>query len=290
MIRDLIKRVQDESRCPALARQMDDETLDFLEVSCTHLSSQGQAKVRGVFHRDTADKVESTICELVVHELLLRLGLSPDFQPRLDGKTPDLRFVAWGQDFLADVFVKHTPTRTLSQESDLECIRDEGETAKSIRDDLVAKASKYAELGYPLVLLVFFGDQRLTPFNLLQALFDEYYEVDSEGRPSRIRWGVYWEEVPDVSEQVRRALSAVVACNWFHPVDRQCSGSRCTGRRLQCVVVHNCRAATRLPIAAFGQFPQFICPEGDFESMEWAYSSTVANLPAKKGIEFEVYQ
>lgn len=289
MIRDFIKRARDDSRCPALATQMDNETLDFLEASYTHLPSQGQANVRKVFQKDSADKVESTICEMVAHELLLRLGLCPDFQPRLDGKNPDLKFVASEQAFLADVSVKHAPAGIVSRESDLECIRDEGETARHIRDDLLAKASRYAELGYPLVLVVFFGDQSLTPLDLLQALFEEYYEMGSEGHPSRIRWGVYWDEVPDVPKEVQGALSAVVACNWFHPVDKQYSGRQLTGRRLQCVVIHNCRATIELPVAAFDKFSQLICPERDFGSMEWVCSSTIAKLPAKGGIEFESY-
>jgi hypothetical protein len=267
----------------------DEETLVFLETSYENIPPEGQAKIRQSFDCDSEDKIEHTVCVLVAHESLRRLGLSPCFEPSVGEKTPDLKFLVSEQIFLADVFVRHIPTRTFWQEDNDEYIKDDGTAAEYIHGDLMKKAWKYAKLGYPLVVFVFFGDQFLRPLNLLQALFDEYYELDPDGRPRKIRWGIYWEETSDTAKQVREALSAVVACNWFRPVDKQYTGKQYTGRRLHYLVVHNCRASVRLPVMAFQKFTQFICTNGDFESMEWLCPSIVANFPAQGGIEFEVY-
>src|SRR5260370_7350707 len=59
-------------------------------------------------------QVEATIHEFVAHELLRRLGLSPEFEPSIAGLTPDLSFEIEGKRFFGDVYLTHTPSKTLN--------------------------------------------------------------------------------------------------------------------------------------------------------------------------------
>jgi hypothetical protein len=60
---------------------------------------------------ETGDRrqIEATAYELVAHELLRRLHLSPELEPSIGRKRPDLSFKVAGKEFIADVFVTHSP-------------------------------------------------------------------------------------------------------------------------------------------------------------------------------------
>src|SRR5437870_1842279 len=67
------------------------ETRDFLSMCFSNIDTQ---KEPAVIKRLRGDKsqVEATLHELVAHELLRRLKLTPQFEPSIGGQTPDLSF------------------------------------------------------------------------------------------------------------------------------------------------------------------------------------------------------
>jgi hypothetical protein len=288
MFRQLIHDVTgDKSRCPGFLLKMDEETLSFLDTGYEHVPSDGQQRIRKILTNADQKEIESTICELVAFELLFRLELSPQFQPCIEEKTPDLGFLSLEQHFLIDVFVVHTPDSVIHDEEDnLQFLKDEEErTIGKIRQRILEKAQKYSTASAPFIPMVFFGDQLLTPFDCFQALFQGYYEISSEGEPREVNWGLFLEDVSDVSVDLRESISAVICCNWFKPVN-----GRYSGRLLQCLIIHNCGALIRLPDTAFERFPQLLCQNTENGAADWSHSPlTVAKFLPSGGIELESY-
>ena len=67
------------------------ETLVFLERAFVHLSSGTQRRViRRLRKADCDDDVEAILHELLVFEVCHEFDLAPQFEPDLQGQTPDL--------------------------------------------------------------------------------------------------------------------------------------------------------------------------------------------------------
>ncbi len=59
------------------------DTREFLCACFEHLPAEKQASLRNVLKKGNAKKVEATLHELVVHELLRRFDRQPEFEPNL---------------------------------------------------------------------------------------------------------------------------------------------------------------------------------------------------------------
>ena len=124
---------------------------------------------------ETIENVASLLYELIAYELFRRLKTKPIFKPKIDNKNPDLTISVNGQDFIVDVFLTHSPGKTikiLKENSQLTALNDSGDRAEKITEAIVGKASKYKKLDIPLVLLGFLGDMDiLSVENVFESLF-----------------------------------------------------------------------------------------------------------------------
>jgi len=265
------------------------EPLDFLKMSYLNLTPDEQSRWIKRVSSGEVDQVEATIYELVTVELLRRLQLAPKYEPSVQGKTPDIRFSFAGQEFLADVFVTHSPSKAVERIGPMWRMEDAGDRAWKIQVKLEAKLGRYGKLGLPLILFVFLGDHHLLGIrHVEQALFGDYYTegkfTKRDNRPSL--YGLFLKKAVGLPPPPRN-LSAVVACDWFDTLNRQDPG-----KRLSCLVVHYWDADRGLPVAAFGRFPQIVWSSKGPDTWRWEYTTEdpiVAKLPPAGGIEFEVY-
>lgn len=138
------------------------QALNFLNLCYSNLNSQSQDKIKKEILKDDLSKIESTLYELITHELLYRLNLNPEFYPSISNKTPDICFNISNQKFLVDVFVTHSPEKTVFERDGFIESRDCGDRADKIADTLIDKTLKYSKTGFPLVLFVFFGRSQYT--------------------------------------------------------------------------------------------------------------------------------
>ena len=267
-------------------------TLEFLN-SCF-------ANIRGSKHRGIVKKlggdrneIEATLHELVAYELLRRLNLSPEFEPSIAGLKPDLSFEIEGKRFFGDVYLTHSPSKTIRDFSDgtgeaWDTSKPDESRANKIASELAKKAGRYKLLDLPLVVFVFLGDHRiLSERDVERALFGmTAYEVSLEERfpksVSRDRVLVGGLLLPDEDGLHRHQnLSAVVSCDWFYTLNRQDPG-----KRLHCLVLHNWNGEA-LPIEAFRPFPQIIWNQS--ESDVWMPEQTItANTVAKFTIDGQI--
>jgi hypothetical protein len=272
-------------------------TRDFLNVCFANIPA---TKHSGILKKlsGAESQIEATVHELVAHELLRRLGLSPEFEPSLDGLTPDLVFKAGGELFLADVYLTHSPSKTFEDFGDgtgaaRDTSKPDESRAHKIADNLAEKAGKYKPLCRPLVSFVFLGDHRsLSESDVERSLFGmTAYEASLEGRfpesVSRDRVPVGGLLFPDETGGYPYSnLSAVISCDWFDTLNQQDRG-----KRLHCFVLHNW-AGQQLPTDAFRFFPQIIWTQ--IEPNVWKpEQTTAANIVAKfisdDGIEWREY-
>jgi hypothetical protein len=264
-------------------------TLEFLNSCFANIRG---SKHPGIIKKLAGDKnqVEATIHELVAYELLRRLGLSPEFEPSIAGLTPDLSFEIEGKRFLGDVYLTHSPSKTIRDFSDgtgeaWDTSKPDESRANKIALELAKKAGKYKLLDLPLVVFVFLGDRRiLSERDVERALFGmTAYEVSLEEQfpksVSRDRVPVGGLLLPDEDGLHRHHnLSAVVSCDWFYTLNRQDPG-----KRLHCLVLHNWNGE-ELPIEAFRLFPQIIWNQS--EPDVWTPEQTItANTVAKFTID-----
>jgi hypothetical protein len=237
-------------------------TLDFLHNCVDNIPPQKHSGIGKKLAGD-ASQIEATIHELVAHELLYRLTLSPEYEPLVNGKRPDLRFNARGMFFLADVYLAHSPSRTLTDfDNRTGAAIDRSKPGESrafkIEEMLSEKAAKYKDCSMPLVVFVFLGDRRLlSVFNVEQALYGMTareagleQQFPNNISPGRVPVGGLL--LPDSDGNTpHNNLSAVVCCDWFdtlNPQDR--------GKRLYCKVLHNWAADVTLSPDGFKPFQQ----------------------------------
>lgn len=289
------------------------ETLKFMRTSYSNLAPNEQSKWVKRVSKGEEDQIEATIYELVTIELLRRLQLAPIYNPSIERKTPDIHFKFSGQEFLADVFVTHSPKKTVNpkkhritkivddeiqviKEADVIAMTDKGDRAQKIEGILAKKIQKYDKIGVPLVLFVFLGDHyALRIRNVEEALFGNYYTEGKftkdellvsiqDNRPAS--HGLFLRKIVGLPHPSRN-LSAVIACDWFDSPNRQDPG-----KRLDCLVVHYWDAVKELPSAAFGNFPQIMWTFRGSDIWQWEYTiqePLVAKLPSTGGIEFCIY-
>lgn len=283
------------------------DTYAFLERCYGNLAaSDRQAWAR----RMTGDQpqIEATIRELVAHELLLRLGCQPQYEPEVEGRIPDLKFYVGQQEFVADVAVVHTPDRPAgpkdrpSRRQDRTYRRignavemvDMGERAKQIADKIEEKAGKYSALKTPLVVFVFRGDHYMWGVpNVLEAVLGYPLaspKIERVAIPHLIHTldytpGLFWPDDFGVGRFPN--LSAVVGCDWFDTLRIEDGG-----KRLYCLIIHHWAARVPLAMTAFREFSQVVWTQQGPDTWEWQFTvegNIVARLPPTGGIEFRPY-
>lgn len=242
-------------------------TLDFLHVCVEHIPVEKQTGISNKLAGD-ASEIEATIHELVAHELLYRLKLSPEYEPLVNGKTPDLCFTAGGTLFLADVYVAHSPDRTLEDYGDktgaaFDTTKPGESRAFKTEEVLSDKAAKYKDCDMPFVAFVFLGDHRiLSVLEVEKAVYS--MTVCEAGHEKHFPNNISYETrpigrlfLPDENGDYRhRNLSAVICCDWFDTMNQDDPG-----KRLHCEVMHNWAADKCLPVKAFDPFQQIIWRE-----------------------------
>ena len=238
------------------------DTREFLSACFEHLPAEKQGPLRNVLKKGNAKKVEATLHELVVHELLRRFDRQPEFEPNLDGLTPDLRFCVSGTIFIADVFVVHSPSKTVKDlgsgvGESWDTSKPSESRAKKISDITERKAGKYHDA--PLILFGFQGDHySFDTWDFEAAL---YGRTVGELGPSDCLPDVGPAVVPlggallplDDRSARYRDLAALVACDWFDTLNRSDRG-----RRLYCSVLHHWDPRAALPESAFSPFSQVV--------------------------------
>jgi len=248
------------------------ETREILNTSFLSLSPQKRSRLSRKIRTGDAATIDATIHEIIAYELLRRLDLAPDFEPTLGSReTPDIGLEILRTSFIADVFVTHSPSSTVTDfgNGTGEAI-DRGERAKKIRDRIDEKSTKYAKTGLPLILFVFLGDHYILNANHVErALFGQTIAEIEPGEPfqdtvaAKRFGGVFLPDECGLPGHPN--LSAVVACDWFDTLNRQNPG-----RRLHCRIIHHWHPHVILPIGVFRPFPQVIWSRKEFVHIgEW---------------------
>ena len=273
------------------------ETRDFLSMCFSNVDFQKKPAVIKKLHGDKS-QVEATLHELVAHELLRRLKLAPQFEPPVGRQAPDLVFEFKGRLFVADVFVTHSPSKTVKYFSDgtMEAYDSSelGESrAKKIADTIQNKAGEYAEISQPLVLFAFLGDHyALDDGDVERALFGrtvdeagpEEYFPDAGRSPIPVG-GILLPDEDGIMPY--RNLSAVVVCDWFDTLNQNDRG-----KRLFCSVLHHWAPCVPLPVEAFGRFAQVVCDQvmpGAYKPRHTAARNTVAKFVSSQEMQFGLY-
>ncbi len=234
------------------------ETRAFLDTCFLNIPSGKRLRLSRKIQKGDEAEVEALIYELVAHELLRRLGHAPEFNPVINGLTPDIYLEVLGQRFIVDVFVTHSPSKTVTNFGDGSGEAfDQGDRAQKISDSIRKKSLKYAKTGLPLLLFAFLGDRYiLSAMHVERALFGiTVNEISPEERfPEDISTEVYEGGVllPDERGMPGHPnLSAVLVCDWFDTLNR-----KNRGKRLYCLVLHHWNPKIRLPVGAFRDFAQ----------------------------------
>jgi hypothetical protein len=147
------------------------ETLLFLERAFIRLSSMAQRQVRKQCKADCNNNVDDFLHELLLYEVCYEFGLHPHFEPKIEGQTPDFELRIDEQTYIADVFRKNRPMKTIVEFSGSPEYEDCGEAAKKIPDAASKKAIKYRSLHPPLILFVVFANHHVGTADLETALY-----------------------------------------------------------------------------------------------------------------------
>ena len=271
------------------------ETRELLDTWVLGLPESKQSRVLDRFKKNetNAENIEALIHEIVTNELLHRFNLASEFDPTVNKLTPDIAFYIANQKFISDVFVTHSPQRTVR------CYRDgtgeaddNGDRARKIGDTLVEKAHKYANTKLPLVIFLYLGDHILSGRDVEKALFGltigeiepgERFQDTCGAR----KFGGVFLSIADGGLPRYPNLSAVVVCDWFDTLNRSKPG-----KRLHCLVLHHYSPDVPLPPGALGPFPEVTWQPRS--SMHWAPHITgqpniVARFAAERQLEFGIY-
>ena len=238
------------------------ETLAFLSKCYSEVPHDRRSRLSKRLEAGDQQEVDAAITELVIHELLKRLELQPEWSPAIEGLTPDLKFQVAGQEFIADVVRVKSPSKTVDKRSNIILSEDKPtepseSRAKKIADRIAEKATKYSKLKLPFVAFVFRGDHYLSDVAKVEvALYGMTLDeiMLEAGFPTSLDHGHPYPGIllpRDGQETPHRNLAAVVYCDWFDTLNRADEG-----KRLHCIVLHNWAASTALPIEAFDSFGQ----------------------------------
>ena len=291
----------------------------FRAVLCAafgHIGAQSRRQALKSIATGDESQCESTMYELLVFELLYRLRLRPEFQPRVKKKTPDLLFSLGDQDFIGDVYVAHSPDRNWREVPGAEqllnlpkrlaaVIRriggesfeswDGGDRGQTIAHEIAKKVTRYKKLGVPLVVFVILGDRLgLSLRNVSQALLGRLHDwygfelsdaTDPNLRPMLPHDPLFLPG--DDGTPAYKALAAVVGCDFFSS-----QNPGVPGYRLAAHVMHHWGADQPLESDALGPFPELRWTKHGQDSWEWGLvpdSPTVARFRLSKGIQFGLY-
>jgi len=281
-----------------------------------HMDTQSRRLVLQSIRTGDAPQRESTLYELLIFELLYRLGLRPSFQPRVQKKTPDLLFSLAGQDFIGDVYVTHSKADNLREVPLAEqllnlphrlgkIIRriggrsyaswDCGERGQKMAHEISKKVTRYKKLGMPLVVFVILGDRLgLSLRNVSQALFGrlhDWHEFDlSDATDPKLQPVLPHDPLflpNDDGTPAYTTLAAVVGCDFFSS-----QNPAVPGYRLAAHVMHHWRANYPLESGAFGSFPELRWKADGQRTWKWEFvpnSPIVARFTLSKGIQFGLH-
>lgn len=257
---------------------------EFLDVCFQNIPANKRPAVENDIARGDELQVHAVIHELVAYELLVRLKLSPEFKPNIAALTPDLSFSISDQVFIADVFLTHSPAKTLREFCGAIEARDTSRPGESrahkIEHVITQKCAKYASTDLPFVLFVFMGDHNVRVRDLEKALYgmtvtETTLEQDFPNGISRERIRIGGCLLPDETGQIGyRNLAAAISCDWFDTLN-----SQDRGKRLHCYVIHN-YSNHQLPIEAFDGFAQVTWDESESGRWKARYTGT-GNIVAK---------
>ena len=273
-------------------------TRQFLEVCLSKIRSEKHENILDDLRAGDYAQVESLLHEFVAHELLRQLGLYPQYEPNIQGQTPDLSFTVEREQYIGDVLLVHSPTKTVKDFDNgtgeaIDTSNPSESRAKKIGDRLATKASKYKQPDLPLVLFGFLGDHRIMQVNSFeQALFGRTLnEINTDPFPNAGQAPIMLGGILLPNEEGHipyKNLSAVVVCDWFDTLNRNDPG-----KRLHCFVLHHYSCNCPLTEEAFDQFGQAMwMPVG---TKEWTLrlvgtSNRVAKFVASENkFHFGVY-
>jgi hypothetical protein len=261
------------------------ETREFLENCFQTVPETKHAGIRKKITRGDPAQIDATLYELVAYRLLQQLNFELEYDPRIAGqRTPDIAVQIVEQQFIVDVFVRHTPRRTITRHTHGYSVTDQGDAAKEFGERISEKCSKYEIVGLPLLLVVFLGDFMVETSAVEAALYgasigDGNLEDQFPRRINALRppGGVL---LPDYGTDSPRHpnLSAVIACSWFDTSNRANPG-----KRLHCLVLHHWHPTVQVHPGAFHPFPELIWSEAQ-PGIWKPYLTAPSNLVAKFGV------
>lgn len=255
-------------------------TRELLEMCLGNLAIGKQSEVRDSAECGSADNVDALLYELLCHELLRRLGFSPEFKPKLSGSlTPDMKARVASQDYIVEVFdtsnpdnktnvLRQTPTRQTTG-----CVRqftkDQGDRAKKIRDKIREKHNKYAKTEKPLLVVVFLKDGWMQESDVETAFYgacrDDSWLKDCfprsvmnfKGKMAQSNTSLAPPDGATLTDDIDvpgcPRVSAVLPCNWFDTLNRDHPGMRLHG-----MVLHHWNPDVPLPTGMFADFPEMV--------------------------------
>jgi hypothetical protein len=238
------------------------ETLGFLSSCFSELPANKRGRLEKRIVKCDEHEIEAIYSELVAYELLKRLRLDPEWSPKIQSNNPDLAFRSNCQDFIADVLVIRSLSKTIEPHGKVIASWDSPTNpsesrSKKFADHISNKATKYRGLGLPLVVFVFRGDHHLVNLEKIEsALYGMTIEEIMNGADfpgdlgeTGIHPGIL---LPRNGEELpHQNLAALIYCDWFDTLNRADEG-----KRLHCVVLHCWAAKIPLPYEVFGDFGQ----------------------------------
>lgn len=268
---------------------------DFLDRALLRVNNPARSRVLKRIQSVGAAQLDATLYELAAHEFLSLLpGVAPTMDPRVaTEQTPDLSINIDGQQFIADVFVTHSPQSTYGDRGDeTGWAKDSGERAQKIADRLAEKSSKYAALAVPLIQIVFLGDHRILSLQdvevaLYGVALSEFVDSDSYPRDfyfEQRRGGIL---LPDGERPRYPHLSAVLAIDWFDTLNH-----KHPGRRFACRLLNHYQPNVRLRSGALSPFQEIrwnSCGVNAWRPESTGESAIVARCDVDQKIEFGRY-
>lgn len=210
-----------------------------------------------------SEQIRDKTFEIVAHQFFKQFGFECKYEPKIEGKTPDILCIINKKEYIVDTFMVSSPKKTLQDCGDgsgqsIDTDDPAESRSKKISDKISEKVENYKNLSNPILLVVGFKDSRILSYESVeQALYGvtcgEFSEDDAY--PSRFCFERRLGRVllsPCLTSQ-KRQLSAVLAIDWFFSENQT---SR--GYRFGCVVLHHFDPKDPLPNQIFAPF-QEVC-------------------------------
>jgi len=162
-------------------------TLDIIDRAiCSLEDNETEIFFKAINNTQDTQKICDRIHEVLVYFYLKQHGVEVQYGPTIDGKTPDLVFKTNDVDYLADVFVVNSPSKTITEKpctfmgtdtvltESVDTSEPGFSRPKKIADTINKKAIKYSKINKPLVLFAFQRDRNAFD---LQAFESAMYGV-----------------------------------------------------------------------------------------------------------------